>query len=554
MTHEATSPEAEFPLTLEGNIAFWEQRVNRLEAEAPSIAGSNQYPEWFFQDNERLREIVPQLKAEGADLSNAAKYYELLAKEAELRSVITGYPQYNHPMQQLAYNLGEDFMGKALKAEPLDGTLHRALIDDLSQATEQTSGALAPELNVLKEAYGMQTVTELLGIGGDEFSDKLRGLLLRSRSIHWIRFMDEERGDGFKLHERQEASRVWMSKAVEAASGMPAAEASDYVFSASRRAEDADIISIIEKFDHFGIVRIRALTKATGLRGLEAYSTEQLERMEEFINDSAKVAERLADHDVIAVMVNRVGDRNGVGVLHNVAANFDDENMRVLFFEINSLDDIYKRMITLHKAGIKPATLVLAAHSAPGQFMVSDFREKTARRRDIATVAGRNLVAMMNSNGKLDPGDFSYSMHGMKGMARLVETYMQPSRAIDDTDDDKGREKIIFQACHSSSEVKSDDADDSGKQVQTGLQSVISQLGSDLIELGVKSKVDIYGASGGIQLQKNGRGVHYTGQPTSFERAIEGEGRPHLAAQRIRISGGVLTKEEVHDIPLRKTA
>jgi hypothetical protein len=547
MTHEATTPEAAFPPTLEGNIAYWEQRVDRLAAEAPAIAGTKEYPEWYFQDNERLREIVPQLKAEGADLSNVSKYYELSAKEAELRSTITGYPQYNHPIQQLAYNLGEDLMGKALMAEPVDGTIRTAMIDDLSQAVEQPTGALGQELNVLKEAYGVSTATDLLGIGGDEYSDKLRSLLLQNNAIKWIQFADQERKDDMKWHETQEASRTWMSKAVEAATGMPAAEAFDYVFTASRRAEDADVISIIKKFDHFGVDRIRELAKATGIHGLEAYSVEQLERMEEFAHDPAKAAERLANHDVIAVMVNRVGDHNGV--MRNVAGDFDDDKKRVLFFEINRMSDIYRRMVTLRKAGIKPTTLVLAAHSAPGQFMVSDVREKDAQKRDIATVAGRKLVAMVNTNGDLDPGDFGYSMHGMKGMARLVEEYMQPSRAIDDNDDDKGREKIIFQACHGASEVKSGDIDDNGEKIQTGMQSVVSQLGTDLIASGVKTKIDIYGAPGGIQLQKNGRGVHYTGQPTSFDQALEG--RPHLAAQRIRVENGSLAKEEVQDIPLR---
>lgn len=548
MTHEAITQETAFPPTLEGDIAYWEQRVDRLAAEAPAIAGTKEYPEWYFQDNERLREILPQLKTEGADLGNVSKYYELSAKEAELRSTITGYPQYSHPLEQLAYNLGEDLMGKALMAEPADGTIRTAMIDDLSQAVERTTGTLGPELNVLKEAYGVPTATDLLGIGGDEYSDKIRSLLLQNNAIKWIRFADQERKDDMTWHETQEASRTWMSRAAEAATGIPADEALDYVFTASRRGEDADIISIIEKFDHFGVERVRELAKATGIHGLEAYSTEQLELMEEFVYDPTKVAERLAEHDVIAVMVNRVGDHNGV--MKNVAPDFDDDNKRVLFFEINRMDDIYRRMVTLRKAGVKPSTLVLAAHSAPGQFTVSDSREKSSRRRDIATVAGRKLVAMVHSNGDLEPGDLGYSMHGMKGMARLVETYMQPSRAIDDNDADKGREKIIFQACHGASEVESGDIDEYGEKVQIGMQSVVSQLGSDLIASGVKTNIDIYGAPGGIQLHRNGRGVYYTGQPTSFDQALEG--RPHLSAMRVRVEDGRLDKQEVHDITLRK--
>jgi len=547
MTHEATSPESAHPPTLEGNIALWEQRVDRLAAEAPAIAGSNQYPEWYYQDNERLREIVPQLKAEGADLSNVSKYYKLSTKEAELWSTITGFPQGNQPIKQIAFNLGEDLVGKALMAEPADGIIRSAMIDDLSQAIEHTTGVLSPELNILKAAYGTETATELLGIGGDEYSNKLRSLLLNDSAIGGMRFADKGQSE---WHENQEASRVWMSTAVEAATGMPADEASDYVFTASRcdYNSDTNIISIIKKFDHFGVDRIRELAKTTGIHSLEAYSVEQIERMEEFVHDPTKVAKRLANHDVIAVMVNRAGDHNGV--MRDVASDFDDDKKRVLFFEINRMDDIYRRVVALRKAGIQPSTIVLAAHSAPGQFMVSDRREKSAQRRDFATVAGRKLVAMVNSNGDLEPGDFGYSMHGMKGMARLVETYMQPSRAIDDNDADVGREKIIFQACHAATEVNSDDIDENGEEIQTGMQSVVSQLGNDLIASGVKTSIDIYGAPGSIQLHRNDRGVHYSGQKTSYDQIIGG--RPHLSAMRIRVENGQLDKQEVHDIALRK--
>jgi hypothetical protein len=553
MTHEASAaitPENIFPPTLEGNIAFWEERVTRLEAEAPTLAGSNAYPEWFFQDGERLREVVPQLNADGADLSNASKLYDLTVREAELRSVITGRPPLNRPIQNVAYRLGDQLMGKVLKAEPIDGTIHTAMLDNISQSIENRT-ALKNELNALKEAYSVPTVTDLLGIGGDEFSNKLRDLLLQDDAIRWIRHIDQEQDADFKWSETQEAARIWMSKAVQAASAMPADEALDYVFTASRHGADADIISIIKKFDHFGVDRIRQLSKATGIHGLEAYTIAQLGRMEKFMQDPSGVAEQLASHDVIAVLVNRVGDHNGV--MHDVADNFDDDKKRVLFFEINRLDDIYRRMATLHKAGIKPSTIVLAAHSGPGQFMVSDVREKSAKRRDIASVAGRRLIAMVNSStgdDNVDDGDFSYSMHGMKGMARLVETYMQPSRAIDDSDDDIGREKIIFQACHGASEVEAAGIDDNGEKIHIGMESIISQIGSDLVSSGVKAKIDIYGAAGGIQLMKNKRGVHYTGQPPADFM----DGRPHLPAQRIRIQDGALAKEEVYDIPLRKTA
>src|SRR5665213_1572222 len=164
MTHEPTAPETAFPPTLEGNLAFWEQQLDRLAAEAPAIAGSNKYPEWWYGDeNERLRDIVPELKAKGADLSTVSRYYELFDRESLLKVEITGYPRPVHPIAQLSFNLGDDLLGKALGAEPVDGPMHIGILDDLVEATEQ-QGYIGQELIVLKTAFGLQNATELLGI------------------------------------------------------------------------------------------------------------------------------------------------------------------------------------------------------------------------------------------------------------------------------------------------------------------------------------------------------------------------------------------------------
>lgn len=546
MSPEASSPEVIFEHPVEDNLAYLEDRLQRLAAEAPGLSGTNQYPEWYYEDTERLREIVPQLQQEAADPGNISRYYVLFAKEAELRGAITGHEQ-SHPVQALAYQLGVDVLGKALGAEPMDGPIHTGMLENLHETLQSSNDCLIPELNTLKTAYGLETATELLGISGDEYSDQIREFMRGPQAFRWIRHLDEGYDGDRSWEENREATRDWINRAVGVASGMSVSEASEYAFTVSRRSDDESIISVIRAFDHFGVDRIRALTQATGIRGLEGYSIEQLERMEAFANDPEQAAERMQDHDVIVAMINRVGDYSGV--LQDVAADFDDDNKRALFFEIDDMGDIYRRMSVLHKAGIKPSTVVLAAHSAPGQFMVSDVREKdpALHRRDIATIAGRKLVAMAHAGGEVDPGDFGYSMHGMKGLARLVDTYMQPSRAIDDADADAGRKKIIFQACSAAVEDEMNDKDDNGEKVQLGMESVISQLGKDLIESGVKTNIDIYGAPGTIQLHRSERGVHYSGHPEGM-----GEDRPHMNAERIRIENGVLSKEEVHDIALRK--
>jgi hypothetical protein len=556
MPHEVPAAETQSIAPLEAGFSLWQARLDRLEAEIGGLAGTGNYPEWWdSEDSSDMNEIEPQLKTDAGNAGYVSRYFDLYSRGQELGSVITVREPYSHPLQSMIYSLGEDVVGRGFAAESSGGSLHTAMLIVLEKESSSQFGVLTPELNALKAAYGTSSLTELLGVGGDEYGDKLRSVLLQPSPIRWIRHNEQEHSDGteFKWHQTQEAARKWMSRAVECATGMPSAEASDYVFSASRRndTENTDTIDIINKINHFGLDRTRQLAAFSGIHGLEAYTTEQLERMEAMAVNPTEASERLAQHDVTAVMINRFGDHNGI--LRNVAADFDDSSRRTVFFEINSMDDIYHRMVTLRKAGVQPSTLILAAHSAPGQFMVSDVREKAKgqERRDIATVAGRKLVAMANSNGDLDPGDYSYSMHGMKGMARLVEKYMKPSQGIDDDSHDQGRKKIIYVACHAGTVVKTREIDDNGEIIQTGMESVISRLGKDLIDSGVQSNIDIYGAPGGIQMHSTELGVHYSGQPTSFDEAMIGR-RPRLAAVRIRVEAGKLDKQEIQDIVLRK--
>lgn len=547
MNRNLPPPTETAPNALEADFALWSQQLDQLEAAAPTLTGTNEFPEWWYEESAaQLRNgIKPQLLEDGTDLKYVPEYFDLYSREMLIRGAISGH-EMPEPLEQVTYNLGEDLVGKAFAAEPEDGSLHGALMDFIEEKVS-TLDYMAPELHVLKEAYDRETITDLLGVKGTEYNDRLHKSLINIGPIRRMRYEDQKRGEDDKWQVTQDASQLWMSKAIEVVSGMPVAEAMDYAYAASRRADDEAILAIIKAFDHFGVERIRQIAKSTGIHGLDGYSIEQLERMEDFSTDPDTLAQNLAGHDVNVVLINRFGDHNGV--LGSVATDFDDKNGRTLFFEINTMDDIYRRMIHLNRAGVKPSSVVLAAHSAPGQFMVSDDRERGAKKRDIASIAGRRLIKMVNDNGELDPGDRGFSMHGMKGLARLVEDYMQPSRAIDDFEGDKGRKKIIFQACHAASEEKSGDFDEEGNKIPLGIESVISQLGKDLVASGTKSQIDIYGASAGIQMESTSLGIKYTGQPNGF-----GEGRTAQHAERIRIENGQITKKVVEEILLRKVS
>jgi len=360
-----------------------------------------------------------------------------------------------------------------------------------------------------------------------------------------MRFTDQAYNFDSTEEEDIASNQRWMAQALVAATGIAEDEAMAYTFAASRIGGEPDIIGVLDRFDHFGTERLQDLAAFTGINAFEDYNLDQLKLMEDLLRRPGETAKYLADHDVTVVMVNRVGD--GSSALTNTAEIFDDGKGRTLFFEINSMSDIYRHMLKLRDLEVKPSTLVLAAHSAPGQFIVSDIREPSEPRRNIATVLGRNLVQSVNDGDELEEGDFGYSMHGMKGFARIIEDFMQPSRAIDDAEEDEGRKKILFQACEAATEVNSRDIDDEGNTIVLGMASVASQLGADLLESGIQSSVDIYGAPTSIQLHKSEQGVRYSSNPTT----LEGERQPQHAV-RIRVEHGQLDKHEVDEVAMHR--
>lgn len=548
MSAEILSPEVQMPHNLEADLSLWENRLDRLESVAVQLSPDSEYPEWWYEEEDikRTWSIAPQLKNEGGNPDQVGRYAQLLDRESRLKAVINGREHDQSPLEQAIYNLGPDVVGTALRNED-NGYLHTSMLDALEYKTTnpQYFGSLSNELETLKVAYGVETVTDLLTIQGDDFSDRVRGTLTTPKGIQSLRYIDNKHNSDLSWQENQTINEAWIQDAISKATGLSSDEAKEYAFSASRRAENESISRLLHNFEHFGAERIKKITKTTGIRGLEDYSVEQLERMEAFIDNPDEFAERMHDHDVNVVMINRVGDHNGV--FEDASTKFDDETGRTLFFEIASMADIYRHMVTMKRRGIKPSTLVLGGHSAPGQFMVSDDRGEGPKRRDIATIAGRGMVEYATGSGEISPFDYGYSLHRMKGAARLVTDFMQPSRGIDDPDDDKGRVKIIFKACHAADEVKAKDVNEYGENFEIGTESVISQLGKDLQRSGIDTSVDIYGGTDGIQMKRTDKGIVYTGQPDSM-----GTERTQKNAHRIRLEHKKLTKAEVSEIILRK--
>lgn len=523
------------------------QRLNRLETEI--IQGASTYPDWWYQESSPsllIREGLQQPEAKPRYISN---YFLLRQKEQRLRGQLAGDVSESDVLIPVCQEIGLETMARGFRGEPADGPIHTAIITNMTTKSADINGVVDVELALLSEAYGIERPTELLTLKGEGYDDEVRPLLRTEKAITAMRSADQAPGEN--VADVKVKTREWMTYALSVAVGIEPAEATNYVFAASQHVhsqhtDTRDFVSILDRYNYFGAERLRAISAFTGIEAFECYSVSQLELMEEAMLNPEESAKRLADHDVNVVMINRAGDR---GTLRNTAETFDDGKKRTLLFEIKSLGDIYRSMLKLNDLGINPSTLVLAAHSAPGQFIVSDIRDVLRNRDDFAVVAGRALVKLANNNGDLGAGGTAYSMHDMKGFARLVEGLMRPSRAIDDATEDLGRKKVIFEACDAGSEVDIKDVNDQGQRVILGRDSVIGRLGANLAASGIESNVDIYGAPSGIQVRKTEHGIRYTSKPATLD-----DERQAQHAIRIRLENGNIMKQPVDEIAMHKTA
>jgi len=531
--------------TLAENLATLAERTDRLATELEAYAGTNTYPDWWMQDIVQRSTVINQLRDPAADPRHISEYFQTWSAEREIRTAITGRELRINPLPSLSAEIGTETVARGFAAEEHNGPLHATLFNELADTTEEPKH-IAPELDILRIAYGKDSMTDLLGPGQDKYTQALRPFLRTENALRAMRSTDSGYDNNDSLQKMQHKDHKWMAKALSVGEGVSEAEAADYTFAASRQlTRDKPFVKILEKFDRFGAERLQEVAKATGIHSFENYSDKQLELMEEFAKNPQELAKKLAGRDVNVVMINRFGEHNGT--LADVAETFEDGTGRTLFFEINNMGDIYRHMLKLRDADIKPSGLFLASHSAPGQFFVSDERDPSRKRYDLATVASQAMVKLVNESNTLKPGYFGYALHGMKGMARIVEDFMQPSRGIDDNDDDTGRKKILFQACHTATQDRRIDVDKEGTKFVAGMDSVIGRLAEELADH-TSSNVDVFGAPGGIQLHKTDRGVEYSGPPTKDVK------REKQHAVRIRLENAELVRQEIDEVILHKTA
>lgn len=523
----------------------------RLQAEVDenNLAGTNKYPEWWSSSNlVSTDEALTYLKGGDSRPEEISDYYVQMKTRSQIRQTITGWESISQ-ISSMGYDekIGRALVAKGLRSQSPTGESMR---QDMLQLIAKEKACLNSELDCLVTYYNLNSRTELLGIpiNASGFDGEIAKALRSENVVTWIKHTEKLYDGDLSWAENKKKAADWLSDAISKVGGISIDEAKRYTFSASKHTGEADkmFLDVAEKFDHFGLERLKAISKATNIYGLEGYSIKQLEFMEKYVTDPESVSSQLKNHDVNLVLINRSGDHNGV--LQSTASDIEDgeTSQRNLFFEIDRLSDIYKVFVKLKKAGIKPSTLLIASHAGPGQFMVSDDRDPDMKRRDIAVIASSAVISLANERGLMDKGDTGFPIEDTKGFKRLIDEFMQPSRGIDDNKKDIGRKKVIFQSCHMGSQV--DEAGIvAGEKKSVGKESVVSKLAKTLVSNGLATLVDIYGAPGGIQMHATEKGMGYSGSLTNWV-----EGRPPIKAVRVRATPTGIVQGRVKEVKLRR--
>ncbi len=542
--YKQAKPEQLSESLVTDDIDLLQTKIDALEVEMLSDETMSRLPDWWYE-----KQVPGDLEHKLENPADIARFIEIKTRFQRLDERL--YANYNpdnvRPVSEAGrfslatYGLSPEQISQVVISEPEDGPVRQTILTALASEPSEKI------LEIVQHTFGLEKTTQLFAIKGAPYAD------LVNQELRNPKVIDAMKQSLFSFDEAsalgsEKVRKTLVEQILVNSYGLTETDVTDYAFSAIHGYGDEMIVDLVTRFDHFGIERLRAITKATGIIGIESYSIEQLERMERLITEPEQMAEQLRERDVSVLFVNRYDSDNSL--MREWAKTFDDTNGsgRTLFFEIANPADIYRAFVQLQKAGIKPATVAIAAHGSAGGFVISDDRNPEVKKDRWLVTDGKKFTEERNATFvETGRGQINSAMHDMSGLARVVENYMQPSRGVDDDPQDEGRKKIILVTCQMAAETPQYDLDDEGNKVQIGNESVVSQLGKELAAAGVKSSVDIYGAVESIQVLPTDHGVRFGGSPKTW-----GAEREKADATRFRLESGMVSTDVVADIPLRK--
>ncbi len=495
--------------------------------------------------------VLDSLKNGRVDERLLSRYFALINQAWAVRESFTGSRMDAGAIVEIIHHdFDGELLRKVLVSEGLDGSFHKMLYEGIQEVSESPNQSFKPHARLLQQIYGLSHPLELLKQSSDSVLACMRAALLSEKGMRQL-YDHAQYPDGLSSAEwvecDKEQRRVWMREVVQTATDMEDVEMADsYVYAASRSdtRDHVRIVDVIQKIELLGKEKLASIRGFNGIYALADYSLDQLEAMALIAEGYPDELDRLREHDVTVMFTNKMGDGNNI--LSKNPAMVDDKSRRVIFFEIQSLRDIYQSIHRLHERGIKPSTLILAAHLFRGQVPVARKPPVDSTRERLAVASVHTSALVEHANATSDGSDFGYTMYGMKGLGRLVDDFMQPSRGIDDPAESAGRKRAVFLSCESAAELQVRDFNnETGKVESLGYEaSVIGRIADDMVESGVRSEIELFGAGAAIQIKETPRGFGYTVR-------VDGHGRAAEAGIKLAVAYGEVARSHVEEIQLR---
>ena len=252
------------------------------------------------------------------------------------------------------------------------------------------------------------------------------------------------------LQKMDAAKRGWGDRFLAWAVGLPKAQRGELQFASYSRTSNLDtgflssrqfesmLNGAFRSTHGLGIDQIKKLRDQAGIVNFDYYEAEQLKQMSALLNGDPAVIKHLQDGDTTVIMSDAKGDYNGA--LRETQSQFETESQRTLVFEINRPSDFYRHMLLLNRLGVRPSTLVLAAHGLPGLIKFGK---------------GEDAFRIFSSNFSTEGSVNQIDTHLLdaKGLPKMVQAMMQDSRGIDDNLSAIGRRRIILKSCYQAEPV-----------------------------------------------------------------------------------------------------
>lgn len=407
---------------------------------------------------ENLRDVIvdfKQLSLDDADtLLGAAAGLDAARGRLDVRSIL------QHEAGGLTNSLVERMDATTAKnlyevqgADGEESQLKRYL-----EAPTYTDGGRYAKLNMLLDIHDEELAGRYMRPGQDKAFDMLREEIGPARVAYLEAFRQSEKLPTEPENETPEAVVEFNSRYAhhlenffDAAIKLPDDVVDRFSLAASSRMKyvsdhghqsyynrtemRSSMLRMAENVDSVGSETLTRLHREMGVVNFDKYKPEDLKNLQKLLDADPAFINHLQNGDVTVVLADAYGDYNGA--LSNSFDIYRVPSGRSLMFELGNPSDIYRHMIRLKQLNVRPSTVAVHAHGAPGMtaFGQPGLNGKTGHSFNV--VSSKDFVG----------GNRDVVLGDTKLDRLLSDEFMQPSRAIDDHETAEGKRRVILASC-----------------------------------------------------------------------------------------------------------